>query len=232
MIEPAEDTFSPRQPIFNKRSTYHHHTYPQHRRASYAPAAEYMYIPSAEWDALAARERTLHDANEAFARENETLKRALHESNMSLSHLPSLQSQLDQLTEANAQLRADHDDTINRANKAFHDVKKLRAQTDQLRAERDGFEANVRQLQRELERTREKLLLLQQQCANDNHHKCRLKNEELRRAADEWKTRVKDTDTKYDEVMRKNSQIKTLLKDQEDTLATYEKILRRHGHIR
>jgi chromosome segregation ATPase len=240
MVEaPApESTFS----FFRRSSRKHSHHH--HRRTVHHDAVDYVRVSTVEWDAVQKRERAFREANEAFARENESLKCSLRDSKADLSRLttvqlPQLQSQVAQLTKANTKLRTDYNDTVVLANKHYHDAKQLRAKVDKLRVEKDAIEGDLRKLKRDFDRASRNCSNGSSSHDSEGHHShshshrhgWRQRLDELRHALDGWKRRAEDSDKKCDEYLRKIARLETLLKDQEDTLETYEKILRRHGHV-
>jgi chromosome segregation ATPase len=257
---PPESTFSffrrsSRKHHHHRNSDAHtHHTHHRrsslvhHQHAAAADPSSDFRITAAEWDAVQKRERAFREANEAFARENDALKTGLRDAKADVTRLTAAASttrtQLGQLAKDNNKLRTEYADAVALANKHYADAKQQRAKVDKMRLEKDVIEAELRRLRRDLDRAARSngsgsnnadsdgTTRPSQASASSSHrHGWRQRFDELRHAVDGWKRRAEDSDKKCAEYQRKIARLETLLKDQEDTLETYEKILRRHGHV-
>lgn len=179
---------------------YHHH---------------HCYVSKEEWCDLVERERSLREANDGLARENNALKCNLEKTDAELRRhmvlVPQLQEQVRVLAEDNASLRRSIDNAGHHSEKHHREVERLKNR--------------LRRADEEIESLRGRVADL----VKRGHHSFAGRIEELNRKIKEWICKFEVVDDHNRRLRRDVDRQKCVIAEQHERLREYERILIRHG---
>ncbi|KAL0941134.1 uncharacterized protein CTRU02_203897 [Colletotrichum truncatum] len=204
----------PRHQYVHLKRTRSHH---RHGRHHYDRCCrdDCCHIGKDEWNDLVERERKLREDNECLARENNQLKcdfqAAETEARRLAGIVPVIHAQNKALKEENAALRCSIENAGGNAGKYQREVERLRHKLHRIERERDALIIRVKELSRH--------------CGPD-------RAEDLRRIIITLERKFDVVDDHNKRLRRDIEDQRCIIREQDERLSVYERILRRHGLIR
>ncbi|KAF6830119.1 hypothetical protein CPLU01_07534 [Colletotrichum plurivorum] len=199
-----------------KRSRSHHHHGRHHHHDQHRCCRDdCCHIGKGEWNDLVERERKLREVNEGLARENHALKCDFQAAEAEARRLggivPLLHAENKALREENASLRCTIENAGGHAGKYHREIEKLRSRLQRVEKERDALLARVKELSRH--------------CVPD-------RVDELRRIIAAWERKFDVVDDHNKRLRRDIEDQRCIIREQDERIVAYERILRRHGFLR
>lgn len=213
-LQRANTTSPTTSPITSPHHHHHRHRH-HHKHEHHDPPpsrhctrhASCLHVPLEDWNDLVRAERSLRKKYEKLACENRTLKDSLARQ---ASENKALSCRVRELCESNDALRRSLDGAIAQAERQTREAARWRREVERLSRDNDCMAVRIRELSRGCRRDVKDSLLAQV--------------DEFRRVARAWQEKFECAQGAVDEKVG-------VIEGQRDTIAVYERLLRRHGIV-